>query len=385
MYKKVNRLSEPQPSLAQSCNEDVLHEILSYVEAPRQLSQTALVCRSWLLQSRVWLYMHVRMDPILLANSQLKLSRTLETNALLISLVREVTVICTTAVDQLEFQELYTWLLLLPTDQILRLNLSFREGNRQLLEHIMSCPFAKGVQHLRIDRRQTLEIGITFSDFLLRFPAVKYLRADVPVCCASGDIPCISTHITHLNLSLWPPSIIPSLNSIGGTGTLTHLSLKATEDISFELSTASQTLHQVAKNLISLTVHCSTTVTQTHLVHAFIKYAIRLEHLECGLSTYDPELLFRRLPGTLKRLKVYSNSTAPFPFDSALTVVRAKQRGESQLQTLTLIRNIYDHERQFMEFRKTCRRVGIDFRYTMCALKSLQELRLIGVGNHNVA
>ncbi|KAL1746328.1 hypothetical protein HDZ31DRAFT_81342 [Schizophyllum fasciatum] len=54
--------AQEHPSPAQECAEDVLHEIMEYVENPRDAAACAMVCRNWFSPGRKRLYSPVRVD-----------------------------------------------------------------------------------------------------------------------------------------------------------------------------------------------------------------------------------------------------------------------------------------------------------------------------------
>ena len=376
-----------QPSNNQSlpilaCNKDVLYRTLSYVGGPGSLYQTALVCRSWLHQSRVWLYKRATLDSSR-KDKATQLAHTLDTNEYLRSLVREISILHKAEIDEIELRQIYTWLLSTRSDQILRLDLFFRKRGQQLLELILKCPFLENVKYLYVFIAQAREVEKIFSGFLHHFPAVQTVRCNVPVRCAVADQSRISSSITNLDVSLWSSSFVPLLNSLGESKVLTRLVLSIVDTAHIDLPLSSEkTLERIGENLITLSVQYSAApLTQTHLVHHFLKRASRLRELECGESTYDAEKLFERFPKSIRGLKLYSDERVQFPFEAALAVAKSKGRGEIQLLQFTLIRQVEGDEPGSTEFRDACRDVGIDFIFNRVNLHNLNR-RLMGMGNN---
>lgn len=349
--------SEFQLSLAQTCNEDVLFIIFSFLlDYPKTVANAASVCRNWLPVCRAQLYQGIKVT----SETAKALGNTFRSRPHLLGHVRHLLLFC---VLQEEFEEICEWLCT-PSTWPARLH---------SLEVVSPVGYIADVDITGLFEKfpDLSTIRCFFTNCIFQPPA--WWNDWLPTLFSLHtlqlghrsrpfDLPAELFNLPRLKrLSLaakgYSPEISTLLSAVART--LEHLDLLIR--LWDDTSDFAHTLITKLSGIRHLFIH-SSQMTLTPFVDDLVAHLPHLESLHCADNMYSGKL-FSSIPPSLKLLQLECTLYDPFPVAAASDAIRQRKATESQLTTLIVTRQTDRSE--LKELQKVCESVGLKFIRTL--------------------
>ena len=298
---------EMESNIVGKLDADILLEILQYL-SPVDLSNTALVCTSFLPTTRFLLYRRICFS--LTSHRVVRLEKTLRDSKHLRSLIRHL------SLKRSYIGPLYDasldWIALLPEESLQSVHFAFF-AHYHLLDPVLQYPAI----------RTARAVTAGFSNFttstrvkeILGFPNLEALSLGfgwfAPV------VHCTAPSLKHLTLSMESVSenILDFLTAIARGCPLERLALKIDATLGVEdVAVLTRGLAPLSSTLRRLSITSPYQLARHPFMDNLASSMPNLETLHCGFGSYSPNLL-SRLPPALRVLALsWGNSGAAADF-----------------------------------------------------------------------
>ncbi|KAK0230557.1 hypothetical protein IW262DRAFT_411713 [Armillaria fumosa] len=320
------------PSPGQCCNEDVLKVIFSLLNR-YDLRSISLVYHSWFIVAYDLLYTYVEFNPDTFGPptffSHLALSQTLIQSNRVRGLIRHLKVGYHEHIGLPD--DVYDWLLLLPHNTILSLEVcNIGTGDELLVSKLVRSPMLRSIHYFYHCGVHTFFAnGIRLSSFLASSPRLCRLRLAHP---PSSDVHkfstlhYVSTAITHLHISSYEPSgmLYVLLKVLGPQLHFLHCRIA---DARVSADTLQDALGFLGLQLEQLIIHFDLP-PQYPFCDDIPQRCLNLRDLYCGRRS------FSALPQSLERLAL--ESLAPLPVNAVWQFLSDCRNSHPSMSRLTI-------------------------------------------------